>query len=81
MKNLLCLLIAIAICSMASSASSQSTAQKGGHFAHAHCRITGADGNGQGATEAAALKAAVAQCIANGGVPACCRKGAHLTSQ
>ena len=35
---------------MASSASSQSTAQKGGYFAHAHCPITGADGSGQGAT-------------------------------
>jgi hypothetical protein len=47
MKNLHCLLIAIAICAMASSASPQSTAQKRDYFAHARCRITGADGNGR----------------------------------
>lgn len=44
----------------------------------AQCSRTGAVGMGRGTTQEAALYAAVNNCIANGGIPECCRQGAQL---
>jgi hypothetical protein len=42
--------------------------------ARSWCPMTGASGIGKGPTLAEARPAAVKQCIANGGMPACCTK-------
>ena len=68
--SVLVAMVVIATCPIA-SARPLSTAQ-------AHCIITGATGYGRSARSVEdAMNKAVSDCIGKGGVPACCRKGAH----
>jgi len=70
-------LFLITIVSVGATIPSQANAQER-YSARAHCKITGATGSGRGSSSREALSNAVASCIAKGGVPSCCRKGAHL---
>ena len=88
MKTLCCGILAAAFCAVLASSSlaetrhsSDAYAQARGFLGTAHCRITGATGTAQASTAKKALGAAIAQCIANGGVPACCRKGSSASPQ
>lgn len=46
-----------------------------GHAAIAHCSRTGAKGIGFGYNVAQATRKAIARCVDNGGIRACCRSG------
>lgn len=55
---------------------------KEANVAAAHCRITGATGRGTSTRSIGdALQKAIANCIARGGIAACCKVGAYPVSQ
>ena len=52
------------------------------NVAAAHCRLTGATGRGTSTQSIGdALQKAIANCVARGGVAACCKVGAYPVSQ
>ena len=52
------------------------------NVAAAHCRMTGATGRGTSIRSIDdALQKAIANCVARGGVAACCKVGAYPVSQ
>ncbi len=54
---------------------------KGPNVAAAHCRITGATGHATSTKSMDdALTKAIADCVGQGGIPACCRTGAYAVS-
>ena len=55
---------------------------KGTNVAAAHCRITGATGHGTSTQSIGdATQKAIADCVGQGGIPACCKAGAYPVSQ
>jgi hypothetical protein len=77
-KLLSCLVIATGICTIIPS---ESYSQARGYFGRAHCAVTGATGSAQAASAKAAREGAIAQCIGNGGIPKCCRRGSSVSPQ
>lgn len=57
---------------------SQTPADAATYSATAYCGATGARGTARGSDARKALEKAIERCVANGGIPRCCRQGTHL---